>query len=95
MRGSIVKRQGKGRRRGKPVDLYYVVYQVGKRQKWEAVPVEACMSKRNTLTIEADEGYSVKLVTRRRVLIESPTGEHYQVLRLFQYRTGSERCTIG
>ena len=32
-----------------------------------------------TLTIEADEGYSVKLVTRRRVLIESPTGEHYQV----------------
>lgn len=38
MRGSIVKRQGKGRRRGKPVDLYYVVYLVGKRQKWESVP---------------------------------------------------------
>ena len=38
MRGSIVKRQGKGRKRGKPVDLYYAVYQVGKRQKWEAVP---------------------------------------------------------
>jgi integrase len=37
MRGSIVKRQGKGRRRGKPVDLYYIVYQVGQRQKWEAV----------------------------------------------------------
>jgi hypothetical protein len=37
MRGSIVKRQGKGRKRGKPVDLYYVVYQVGRRQKWEAV----------------------------------------------------------
>jgi integrase len=37
MRGSIVKRQGKGRKRGKPEDLYYVVYQVGKRQKWEAV----------------------------------------------------------
>ena len=37
------------------------------------------MSKRNTLTIEATEGYSVKLVTRRRVLIESPTGETYQV----------------
>ena len=31
MRGSIVKRQGKGRRRGKPIDLYYIVYQVGKR----------------------------------------------------------------
>ncbi len=30
------------------------------------------MAKQNTLTIEADEGYSVKLVTRRRVLIESP-----------------------
>ena len=27
----------------------------------------------------ATEGYSVKLVTSRRVLIESPTGEHYQV----------------
>jgi len=38
MRGSIVKRQGKGRKRGKPIDLYYVVYQVGQRQKWEAVP---------------------------------------------------------
>ena len=38
MRGSIVKRQGKGRKRGKPVDLYYVVYQVGRRQKWEKVP---------------------------------------------------------
>jgi integrase len=37
MRGSIVKRQGKGRKRGKPVDLYYIVYQVGQRQKWEAV----------------------------------------------------------
>ena len=38
MRGSIVKRQGKARKRGKAVDLYYVVYQVGRRQKWEAVP---------------------------------------------------------
>ena len=37
------------------------------------------MSKQNTLTIEADEGYRVKLVTRRRVLIESPDGETYQV----------------
>ena len=34
---------------------------------------------RNTLTIDATEGYSVKLVTRRRMLIESPTGETYQV----------------
>ena len=33
----------------------------------------------NTLTIEADEGYSVELVTRRRVLIESPDGERYQI----------------
>ena len=38
MRRHIVKRRGKGRRRGKPVDLYYLVYQVGQRQKWEAVP---------------------------------------------------------
>jgi integrase len=38
MRGSIVKRQGKATKDGKPITLYYVVYQVGKRQKWEAVP---------------------------------------------------------
>jgi len=37
MRGSIVKRQGKKRKRGKPEDLYYIVYLVGKRQKWESV----------------------------------------------------------
>ena len=38
MRGSIVKRQGKATKDGKPITLYYIVYQVGKRQKWEAVP---------------------------------------------------------
>ncbi len=38
MRGSIVKRQGKATKDGKPITLYYIVYQVGQRQKWEAVP---------------------------------------------------------
>jgi len=38
MRGSIVKRQGKATKDGKPITLYYIVYQVGKQQKWEAVP---------------------------------------------------------
>ena len=38
MRGSIVKRQGKSRKNGKPTHFYYLVYLVGRRQKWEAVP---------------------------------------------------------
>ena len=37
MRGSIIKRKSKSRIDGKFVDLYYVVYQIGSRQKWEAV----------------------------------------------------------
>jgi len=38
MRGSIVKRRSKSKKNGKPVDLYYLVYQVGQKQKWESVP---------------------------------------------------------
>ncbi len=35
MRGSIIKRPGKGKRNGKPVDLYYIVYPIGEKRKWE------------------------------------------------------------
>ena len=39
MRGSIVKRVSKQKdANGKPAPLYYVVYRVGGRQKWERVP---------------------------------------------------------
>ena len=38
MRGHVVKRQGKSTKEGKPLTLYYIVYPVGQKQKWETVP---------------------------------------------------------
>ena len=37
-RGSVVKRIGKRKVKGKPAVYYYAVYYVGKKQKWEKAP---------------------------------------------------------
>ena len=55
MRGSIVKRQGKATKDGKPITLYYIVYQVGKRQKWEAVPERTRKAAEKLLTKRLNE----------------------------------------
>lgn len=84
MRGSIVKRQGKARKRGKAVDLYYVVYQVGRRQKWEAVPEPRTRKHADQLLAQRLQ----ELHTGSYVQLKDSTFEDFKDVWMWDYAEG-------